>query len=150
MIHCDGCNREIHSHLMGAFSFPFGSHCRLCEDCKQKAKDDNVDGLGGTDGAVPEEEPAPNVLPLFSNRPSAAPLPPQPEVIGVLETLLSLAQNGKITGLALVAFDELGGVSAGTLGKCPYLTLLGALDNLKFEVELNNALSKRPGQGKGT
>ena len=79
-----------------------------------------------------------NISPLFHDRPTAAPLPPQPDVIGVLESLLNEARSGQIIGLACIAFHNSGSFRSGTAGKVSYLTMLGALEDLKFTVECNS------------
>ena len=98
--------------------------------------DNGPDGIGGTDGT--------KVLPLFPNQPSALPLPVQPEVIGVLQQILNLAQQGHITGFAMVTFDENSQGKFGIVGKCPHVTLVGILSNLKFDLQFRNAVTQGP------
>lgn len=93
------------------------------------------DGLGGTD----------NVTPLFAGAPSAAPLPPQQDVVSALHTFLEGALLGRITGLAIVTFDEHSQPAAGAIGKCPYVTLIGALENLKVDIMVMEKTGK-PGE----
>lgn len=87
------------------------------------------DGIGGTDGSRPD-----NVTPLFTDRVTAAGLPPSPDVVKALEIMLRDAQDGKITSLAAVAFTPEGNFFNGTWGKGPYTGLIGGLEDLKFKI----------------
>ncbi len=86
------------------------------------SQDNGPDGIGGTD----------NVLPLFTDRPTAAPAKPQEELIGLLQALLTRAETGGITGLAFVAWDAQEGYHSGLVGKVTYLTAIGGLEDLKI------------------
>ncbi len=86
------------------------------------------DGLGGTD----------NVAALFPNKPSAAPLPVQEDVVLLLQRLLELAQSGKLTGLVIIGFNELSDGSHALVGKCPYGTTLGIIEDMKFHLMMQN------------
>ncbi len=83
-----------------------------------------------------------NVAPLFPDRPSAAALPPQPEVIGLLEHLVELAKQGKLVGLVIIGFDEMSEGSHALVGKCPYATTIGIIEDVKFNLQIEHLGSK--------
>lgn len=99
-------------------------------------QDNGPDGLGGTDSAS-------NVRPLFSDRTTAAGLPPQPDVVQALERLLEDARSGQITALGVVALSPNDGYLNGTWGAIPYTRMVGALEDLKFLV-LQRQLQQNP------
>ena len=72
------------------------------------------------------------VQPLFKDKPSAAGLPIQPEVVSLLTLLSADAQSGKITGLAFLAFDGQGHKWIGSEGKIVDADLIAGLEQLKF------------------
>ena len=78
------------------------------------------------------DETGAKVESLFKDRPSAAGLPPQPEVYQLLLALLADAQSGKITGLAFLAFDGQGHKWIGSEGKIVDADLIAGLEQLKF------------------
>ena len=85
---------------------------------------DETDGLHGTD----------NVATLFPDKPSAAGLPPQPEMIKELEELTLEAASGKYVGLLLLAFDSRGRHKVVISGKIPFAYSVTAIEQLKFGI----------------
>lgn len=79
-----------------------------------------------------------NIRELFPGQRSAAPVPPQPDVIEELQQLLSLAQAGKITGLVWIGVDAEGRHAKATCGKVPLNTVVTALEQLKFSILLSD------------
>lgn len=86
------------------------------------------DGIDGTD----------NVQPLFSDRPSAAPLPPQSDIVEVLEEYMLGAVSGKVTGLILLAFNQSGGFGEAIAGKVPLQSGITSLEKMKFGILLRD------------
>ena len=82
-------------------------------------------GFGGADS---------NVQPLFADRPTAAGLPPQPEVIANLERLLDEARAGQIVGFVVATFDSQVRHREGTVGRVPFEAMMAALATLQFRV----------------
>ncbi len=82
------------------------------------------DGINGTD----------NVEPLFPDRPSAAPLGPQPEIVTALESIAVEAASGKITGLLMIALDAKGDIKVSISGKVPFSDAVAALEQMKFGI----------------
>lgn len=76
------------------------------------------------------------MLPLRPDRPSAAEVPVQPDVIEMLESLLSEVRSGKITAVAMVAYDQFGHFKCGVTGKATYTAFVGGLSDLIFEIQL--------------
>lgn len=89
----------------------------------------NGDGIGGTD----------NIRSLFGDcQPSAAGLPPQPEVISEIESLLADAKIGKLAGVVFAGFDPQGNYIVGTRGKVVYTAGVTALNELLFMLLATN------------
>lgn len=84
------------------------------------------DGIGGTD----------NVRALFNDRPTAAGIPPQQDVIDTIEAMLRDAKEGKITGLLFIAFDQNCSHMYDMAGKVPYSTAIGVLEQFKTHIVL--------------
>ncbi len=82
------------------------------------------DGIAGTD----------NISVLFPEKPSAAPLLAQPEVVVLLEELATLAATGKITGIIVLAFTEVGADRASITGKVSFRDGVTALEQMKFGI----------------
>ncbi len=83
-----------------------------------------TDGINGTDG----------VIPLFPHKPSAAPIPPQPDVIATLEQALSEAQSGRIVGIILAVFDENSNYKDALVGKVPMSSAITVLAKTQFGI----------------
>ena len=94
------------------------------------------DGINGTDSPMPE-----NVQPLFPDRPSAAPMAPSPAVVSALEALLADARSGKIQSFAVMVAHPTGQFAHGVFGLIPGVTLVGALENFKLDVQMKNLYS---------
>lgn len=99
--------------------FEGSPHQLLCEICANAS----ISGIGGTDS---------NVEPLFKDRPSAAPLPAQPEVVEELEKFMLSAASGKITGLIAIGFNEDGKHLVSMVGKVQLNQGVSSLEQLKF------------------
>ncbi len=82
------------------------------------------DGLHGSD----------NVSVLFPEKPSAAPIPPQPAVVQILEEYALEAASGRIVGLLIVGLKEDGGVKARLAGKVAFRDGITALEQMKFGI----------------
>lgn len=82
------------------------------------------DGINGTD----------NVAVLFPAKPSAAGIPPQPDVVLALEDFLSEAASGKVVGILILGFDELRNVKVSITGKIPFTDGVAALEQMKFGI----------------
>lgn len=82
------------------------------------------DGIGGTD----------NVEVLFPDKPSAAPLPPQPDIVDALEQYAFDASAGKITGLLMIGLGPAGEVAAVMRGKIAFTDAVSALEQMKFGI----------------
>lgn len=102
----------------------------LCYTCGQDHCVCPPDGLGGTDNG--QQVLGDNVRPLFSDRPTAAGLPPHPGVVKLLESLLAQAHVGNITALGFVAFTPQGQIENGLAGLSQYTAMIGALEDLKL------------------
>lgn len=90
---------------------------------------DQRDGLGGTDSA--------EVVKLFPDKaggPATSANNPKQAMIETLERLLLEVAGEKITGLAICAIFPSGDFVNGTVGQGSYTSIVGALDQLKFEV----------------
>lgn len=79
----------------------------------------------------------PNVAPLFPNRPSAAPLGPQEDVIKLLSAIGAEAEAGKIVGLILIAVDGPGACRSNTAGAFTFATAIAQLELLKAQLIIN-------------
>lgn len=93
----------------------------LCEACQAPGP---PDGINGTD----------SVHVLFPNKPSPVGLPPQPDIIAILEEYLQLAVTGKITGLIMIGFSDPGLAKASITGKVPMPNGVTALEQMKFGI----------------
>lgn len=93
----------------------------VCEGCKY-LDGEKTDGLNGTD----------NVAVLFPDKPSAAPIPPQPEIVKVLEDYLLDAASGKMTGMLIIGISDTGSVRTAIAGKIPLSHALSSLEQMKF------------------
>jgi len=69
--------------------------------------------------------------------PSAAGLPPQPDLIAMFQNLLEEALAGKIVGGAVVVFDSFGHFKSGVAGKSQYTSVIGGPEDLKLSVMLD-------------
>lgn len=82
------------------------------------------DGISGTDG----------VHVLFPGKPAGVPLPPQPEVVTILEDFLQEAVSGRITGLVIIGFSDVGGHKSALAGKVTFSHSIAALEQMKFGI----------------
>lgn len=111
------------SRLQNQVAYSGNPRDLLCERCAE-ALAEPTNGLGGTD----------NVAPLFPDRPTAAGLPPQPEVVEQLESFLHEAVTGKVTGIIIFGFDQVGGHRTAMVGKVKMSDSISAIEQLKFLV----------------
>lgn len=77
------------------------------------------------------------VLPIRPDRASAAPLPPQLELIRALELMLTEAREGRITGLVGVTTDPPGNFRMQILGTVTHQQTVSALALAQFEAMLD-------------
>lgn len=79
---------------------------------------------------TPSPEP-PRVVALFSDKPSAAPLPADEEVIQALEVLLADARAGQIVAFTGAVYNGAGHHQLLAIGKVSLANSLGTLSILK-------------------
>lgn len=80
-----------------------------------------------------ETPPAPpTVVPLFSDKPSAAPLPPDAELIASLEGLLEDARQGRVVALTGAVYNGSGHHQLLALGKVSLSNSIGTLELLQY------------------
>lgn len=82
-------------------------------------------------------EPPGNIRSLFPEKPSAAPLPADPEVIAALESMVEDAKAGQIIAFTGAVYNGAGFYQLLAVGKVSLANSLGTLDILKFTLLRN-------------
>lgn len=82
------------------------------------------DGIAGTD----------NISVLFPEKPSAAPIPPQPEVLQVLDEFGLEVAGGAITGVIIIGFRDTGMTKVSISGKVPFKDAVTSLEQMRFGI----------------
>lgn len=95
---------------------------------------DEIDGLHGSD----------NISVLFPDKPSAAPLPPQPQIVQLLDEYGLEAVGGKMVGLLIIGIRDDGSVKAGISGKVGFRDGIAALEQMKFGILARDYISNAP------
>lgn len=93
-----------------------------------------ADGLHGSD----------NVSVLFPDKPSAAPLPPQPQIVQLLDEYGVEAAGGKMVGLLIIGIRDDGSVKAGISGKVGFRDGVAALEQMKFGILARDYIANVP------
>lgn len=86
-----------------------------------------------TDDTGPDLE-SPSVVPLNPNRPSAAPLGPQRDVISCLEALLEDARSAKAIGVIVIAVDQNGSCLSSSAGAVSFTVGIAQLELFKAQL----------------
>lgn len=82
------------------------------------------DGISGTD----------NIAVLFPDKPSAAPIPPQTEILETLDEFGLEIAGGTIAGVIIIGFRSNSTLKVSIGGKVPFSDAVSALEQVKFGI----------------